>query len=247
MTLRTPILMYHSIDEDASPLSTAPALFARQMESLRRAGWRTARIAEIGAAIRARRALPRRTLAITFDDAYRNFAEHAWPALRANGLGATLFAISEQLGGRSDWPGAPVALPLLSADEVRRLAAEGVEIGGHSATHARLPGLPPERLASETAGCCRALEAVIGGPVGAFAYPYGAYDAAARAAVGVACAAACTTRMGFAGPASDPLELERIDAYYLRDPRLMERLDSPATRAYLSLRAVVRRARNRYG
>jgi peptidoglycan/xylan/chitin deacetylase (PgdA/CDA1 family) len=37
------------------------------------------------------RALPRRALLLTVDDAYADFAEHAWPALRARGLPAVLF------------------------------------------------------------------------------------------------------------------------------------------------------------
>jgi peptidoglycan/xylan/chitin deacetylase (PgdA/CDA1 family) len=36
-------------------------------------------------------ALPRRSLLLTFDDAYVDFAEHAWPALRERGLAAVLF------------------------------------------------------------------------------------------------------------------------------------------------------------
>jgi len=36
-------------------------------------------------------ALPPRSLLLTFDDAYVDFAEHAWPALRAHGLSAVLF------------------------------------------------------------------------------------------------------------------------------------------------------------
>jgi peptidoglycan/xylan/chitin deacetylase (PgdA/CDA1 family) len=36
-------------------------------------------------------ALPRRSLLLTFDDAYVDMAEHCWPALRARGLPAVLF------------------------------------------------------------------------------------------------------------------------------------------------------------
>ena len=37
------------------------------------------------------RRLPPRSLLLTFDDAYRDFADHAWPTLRRRGLAATLF------------------------------------------------------------------------------------------------------------------------------------------------------------
>jgi hypothetical protein len=80
-----------------------------------------------------------------------------------------------------------------------------------------------------------------------FAYPYGIHDERSRQAVAGVCDAACSTRMGYVTGASDLFLLERIDAYYLRDVRLVERLDSAAVRSYLRARATVRRLRSRYG
>lgn len=50
-------------------------------------------------------ALPRRALVLTFDDAYADFGEHAWPALRARSLPATLFVPTAypDRAGRSFW------------------------------------------------------------------------------------------------------------------------------------------------
>lgn len=268
MSARLPILTYHVVGGGRSPLVTPPALFARQVAALARAGWRTLRVEEIAAHLRGGRPLPDKTLAITFDDGDESFAEYAWPLLREHGLGATLFVVAGRLGARAAWDGAwreeegsgPAragddqrpARPgdgrrLLGAEALRRLAAEGVEIGAHSATHPRLPGLPSGRLAEETAGACRTLEEVVGQPVRVFAYPYGAHDAAAREAAGTVCAGACTTRLGFVRRGSDPLLLERIDAHYLRNAAVIARLDGAAARAYLALRAAARRARDRYG
>jgi peptidoglycan/xylan/chitin deacetylase (PgdA/CDA1 family) len=50
-------------------------------------------------------ALPRRSVLITFDDAYADFAVHAWPVLRRHGLAASLFVPTAYVDdpGRSFW------------------------------------------------------------------------------------------------------------------------------------------------
>ncbi|MFN0150459.1 MAG: polysaccharide deacetylase family protein [bacterium] len=248
--IRVPIITYHSIDDRGTILSTAPALFAAHVAALARGGWRTAGIAAIARALRKREALPARTIALTFDDGYANFAKHAWPALKSARLGATLFALGERAIASNTWDSGAGTLggePLLTGAALRELADEGVEIGAHSMTHARLTELAPAVLALEAGGSCRALAETIGRPVRVFAYPYGAQNAAVRDAIAACCDAACSTRMGFASASSDPFLLERIDAYYLRDVRLVESLDSAATRAYLRARAVLRRLRSAHG
>lgn len=247
---RIPIITYHSIDERGTILSTPPALFAAHVAALARGGWRTASIAEIARAIRESRALGARTIALSFDDGYANFARHAWPVLRRAKLGATLFALGDRAVASNTWDAGAGSLggePLLGGAELRELADDGVEIGAHSMSHARLPDLPPAALAREVGESCRALAETIGRSVRVFAYPYGAHSAAVRDAVAACTDAACSTRMGFARSSSDLFLLERIDAYYLRDARLVESLDSATTRAYLGARAILRRLRSAYG
>jgi peptidoglycan/xylan/chitin deacetylase (PgdA/CDA1 family) len=119
---------------------------------------------------------------ITFDDGYVNVLEAALPELQSHGFGATAYIISGRLGGTNDWDEGP-SWPLMSADEVGKLAAAGIEIGSHSATHMRLAGASAEQLAAE-AGASRArLAGLLGAEIRGFAYPYGSMDAAARRAV----------------------------------------------------------------
>jgi glycosyltransferase involved in cell wall biosynthesis/peptidoglycan/xylan/chitin deacetylase (PgdA/CDA1 family) len=71
----------------------------------------------------------------------------------------------------------PRALPaFLDWDGVRALAAAGVEIGGHTLTHPILPRTAPERAAREITAGRAAIEAAIGRPITAFAYPNGDHD-----------------------------------------------------------------------
>jgi hypothetical protein len=90
------VLMYHRVDEpDAHPalypglISATPAAFDQQMRYLA-GNYRVLSMPEVLDACRTRTALPPRAVVITFDDAYCDFAEHAWPTLQRYSLPATL-------------------------------------------------------------------------------------------------------------------------------------------------------------
>ena len=56
-------------------------------------------------------------LALTFDDAFENFAAVAWPLLREHGLPATVFVVSAYAGRTNAWGGRPEpGLPELPID-----------------------------------------------------------------------------------------------------------------------------------
>jgi peptidoglycan/xylan/chitin deacetylase (PgdA/CDA1 family) len=91
------VLTYHRVDEpDRHPerapglLSATPEGFDAQLDVV--AGSCTAvSLDDVLAAREGRAGLPPRAVLLTFDDAYDDFAEVAWPLLRHHGLPATLF------------------------------------------------------------------------------------------------------------------------------------------------------------
>jgi peptidoglycan/xylan/chitin deacetylase (PgdA/CDA1 family) len=92
-----PVLTYHRVDhENAHPelypgmISATPAAFNEQMSFLA-ANYRVVSMPEVLDAARTGAALPPRSVLVTFDDAYRDFAEHAWPILKCYRIPATLF------------------------------------------------------------------------------------------------------------------------------------------------------------
>ena len=187
------VLMYHAVGEvieDPHLLTVTPHRFREQMACLRRLGLRGVGVAELVDALRGGE--HRGLFGITFDDGYAGVLRHALPALQRYGFGATVFVVSDRLGGTNDWDQGPV-WPLMDAAGVRELAGAGLEIGSHGATHVRLAGLPAGRLREEVASSRDRLEELLGAPPRGFAYPYGSMDAEARAAVadagyGYACA-----------------------------------------------------------
>ena len=177
------ILMYHGVAdeaEDPNRLCVAPSRFAEQMTWLKRRGLRGVGIATLVDAMRAGRA--RGLVGITFDDGYVNVLEAAMPELRRHGFTASMYIISDRLGGSNEWDEGP-SWPLMSASQVGELAAAGMEIGSHGATHVHLAGLGAAQLDAEVGGSRASLGELTGAPIRGFAYPYGSMDAVARSAV----------------------------------------------------------------
>lgn len=153
--------------------------------------------------------------AITFDDGYVDFAEHAAPVLARRGLHATLFVPAGHLGGSNVWDaGRRAARSILDSVSLRALAPTVVEIGAHGLTHRRLAGLDAPALHAETFEARRRLEDASGRRVRLFAYPYGQlcdFDSAAEAAVAAAgFEAACSTHFGRGSGVRERFRLRRV-------------------------------------
>ena len=177
------VLMYHCIaesPEDPYGMCVTPARFAEQMAWLSDKGLQGVSISELVRAMRVGR--ERGLVGITFDDGYVGLLENALPALQRHDFTATMYIISGLLGGTNEWDEGPVR-PLMSADEVLKLDAAGMEIGSHSASHIRLAGVGAERLKTEVSDSKAQLSELLGHPVRGFAYPWGTMDTAARQAV----------------------------------------------------------------
>jgi peptidoglycan/xylan/chitin deacetylase (PgdA/CDA1 family) len=92
-----PVLTYHRVDVvGRAPLlypgliSAEPDAFEEQMRFLV-ARWRPLSLAELLAVRRGVTRLPPRSILVTFDDAYRDFSEVAWPIVARHGIPVTLF------------------------------------------------------------------------------------------------------------------------------------------------------------
>ena len=238
-----PVITYHGVADIASPVFTAPQVFEGHLAALAKAGCQTVTLAEALAALRGEGALPEKAVVLCFDDGYASVAEVAWPLLRAYGFSATVFWVS----GWPDnhWPSQPPGiprLPLLTAAQVARLAAEGCEFGAHTRTHPVLPRLNDAELEAELAESQAAVQRASGQPARLFAYPYGAFDSRVMAAARRCFDGAVSTRLGFATRHSDPYALERIDAYYLT-PLLIAHLHDPLLARYFAVRQLLRTVR----
>jgi peptidoglycan/xylan/chitin deacetylase (PgdA/CDA1 family) len=186
--------------------------FAAQMAWLSTMGYSVLSMDQVFACVTGKAVIPPRAVALTFDDGYDSFAEHAWPILRQHGFPAMVYLIAGLLGQPSRWfaaDGRPTP-PLLAAERVRELRREGCDFGGHTVHHLKLAQLEPAAIRTEVRDCKTRLEEVLGERVEHFCYPFGSHDGRVVEAVanaGYRCATTCVRAPAQAG--MSPLRLPR--------------------------------------
>lgn len=245
------VLCYHAVSRSwPAALSVTPDRLQRQLASLLARGYEGATFHDALVHPTAER-----TLAVTFDDAYRSVIEFAHPILHELGIPGTVFVPTAHPGrtepmswpGIDGWIGGPYEPELMpmSWEELGLLAAQGWEIGSHTRTHPHLPELEPEALRAELEGSRADCETHLGAPCRSLAYPFGDYDDAVVEAAG---RAGYTTAGALAGRVRSPSALcwPRVGVYHV-DGRIRFELKSSArvralqaTRAW-KLRLMLRR------
>jgi peptidoglycan/xylan/chitin deacetylase (PgdA/CDA1 family) len=232
------VLCYHSLSETwPAALSIEPDVFEQHLDLLVKRGY-------VGATFERAITDPPapRTVAVTFDDAFRSVKEIAAPIMRRLGLPGSIYVPTNFPGrpgpmawdGTDDWVGGPHEheLACLGWDELGELADEGWEVGAHTCSHPRLTRLTDAELAHELEGSRAACSESLGRPCRTMAYPYGDVDGRVRDAVdraGYAVAAGLPDRrLG----ALDSLDWPRLGVYRGDDRRRFRiKISRPVRRA----------------
>lgn len=181
---RLPVLLYHHVGPDhpgaLRGLTVLPEDFEKHIRRLAQRGYQGICPADWLRWRREGKGLPEKPVLITFDDGYEDLVQYAFPVLRRYGFGAAVYIVTKQLGGTNAWDEARGwgTLRLMTADQIRAWAGQGIEFGAHSRTHADLTSLNAEELADEAAGSAADMEALLGSRAASFAYPYGFHNAA---------------------------------------------------------------------
>ena len=162
---RSRILCYHSTGTSSWGVNDIePGRFRRQLQLALDQGY-----SFVPAGTLANGDGRERDLAITFDDGLSSVAQNAAPILRELNIPWTMFVVSEWADGKHDF-GRDV---MLGWREIERIAAEGTEIGSHSATHADFRHLDPESTAFELETSMETIERRTGIRAKSFAIPFG--------------------------------------------------------------------------
>jgi peptidoglycan/xylan/chitin deacetylase (PgdA/CDA1 family) len=181
------ILTYHAVEDrppgsDPYRLCVSPALFARQLEFLRR----KRDVASLEAVVQRSVRSLRPSVAITFDDGYASVLDVALPLLRKYDIAAVVFVPTASIGGCNDWdPMHEPPLRLMAEEQVARLAREGVEIGCHSHHHLDLSRLSEASVIRELRRSSDILRDITGRPPRYVAYPFGAVNETVERAASV--------------------------------------------------------------
>lgn len=167
-----PVLMYHDVVDDPEriaashrPYVVSAATFRDHLHILAALGVTGTRL-DFQIDPPPGPARPGTPCVLTFDDGHESNCTRALPALLEAGFGATFF-VTVGWVGRS---------PYMSWDQIRSLAAAGMEIGSHSMTHRPPTGLSRAELLSEMADSRKALEDRLGQPILTASSPTGFYN-----------------------------------------------------------------------
>ena len=214
------VLCYHAVSERwPASLSVTPDAFERQLRLLSRSGF----VGETFERAVTRRA-DRRTVAVTFDDAFLSVLELARPLLDEVGFPATVFVPTDfpatpgepmAWDGIDNWVGGPHEHELrpMSWEQLGTLADAGWEIGSHTCSHPRLTSLGDDDLARELVDSRSLVSERLGRPCGTLAYPFGDHDERVVRAARAANYAAAATLPGRL-PQARPLAWPRIGIYH---------------------------------
>lgn len=154
---------------------------------------------------------------LTFDDGFIDNYEIAVPILRENRITAAFFLISEcvkqgtppAFAGKYG-SGHDPALRTIDQDRARELAASGMIIGSHSASHRDFSKLDDADANADAAASKRDLMSITGRSVEIFAFPWGYHRPAQLASLLASYRRVFTTEHGFNSPEDGVLHRNEV-------------------------------------
>jgi peptidoglycan/xylan/chitin deacetylase (PgdA/CDA1 family) len=169
--------MYHHIlpppHTSTGYLYVSRQMFRKQMRVLYARGYHAVTLSQLFDFWRYNRPIPRKPIAITFDDGWRSVYTAAAPVLRKYRWPANINVIVSALDTNYG----------LSSRMIRTLIGRGWEIDCHTISHPELTRLSWSSLTAEIGGARRILRRRFHVPVELFCYPGGSYNATVIQAV----------------------------------------------------------------
>ncbi len=169
------ILLFHRVTDDIPEDGlTVNTRWFRGLCEMLKASFHVVSLGEIMESVHSGRPFHRRTVAITFDDCYRDnlFAARV---LAEFGHPATFFVPTQFVGTDHvfPWDRGLRRMANLTWDEVHEMVNLGHEIGSHTVSHADFGAINPQEALDELTQSRITLEQELGKPVRWFAYPFG--------------------------------------------------------------------------
>src|SRR5437870_1551006 len=158
------VLLFHRVT-DAIPedgLTVSTAFFRKTCRMLRRS-FHPVPLSRIFELLRSKTPPPPRTVAITFDDCYRDNLAAA-RVLAEFDLPACFFVPTAFIGTQSvfEWDKGLVPMPNLSWDDLREMSRMGFEIGSHTVNHVNMAAVSLDEARRELVESRKTLEDRLG-------------------------------------------------------------------------------------
>ena len=174
------VFIYHRFGDDRYPSTdTTTEQFQAQLDWLASNGYEVWPLPKIVQYLKDGKDIPDHVVAISVDDAFESFYQHAYPLLKSHDWPFTLFVSTDSVDARQ--------ADFMTWDELREVTAHGGTLANHTADHGHLPfRLKDEsdlhwadRVRADIAKGQSRLEAEIGKGTNTdprlLAYPYGEY------------------------------------------------------------------------
>lgn len=198
-----PILMYHSISSGNSVnnLLVPPEQFEEQIQWLKENGFTPLFMDEVIESFKTGK-VPKRPVAITFDDGYVDNYTDAYRILKKYNMKGTFFVIGDCIGQANIY---------LTMDMLKEMKKNGMAIESHTLNHLVLKGLSKEEKIKSIKGGQEFLKKHLGIESKYLCYPVGRYDEETiEVAKELGIEAAVTTTKGFANVDNGLYSLKRV-------------------------------------
>jgi len=171
------ILQYHHVsDSTAKSTSISPSQFKKHLNYLKENGFSVVSLSTVVDAIKSKKALPDKTVVITFDDAYLDILIEAKPLLDSFEYPFTIFINPSLVKEKST--------SYLTWEELKKMSDDGVMIANHGYEHHSLvrisQGMSEKQWLNEYGESLEKSEDLIKEHTGQswryFAYPYGEFS-----------------------------------------------------------------------
>jgi len=171
---RAVVLAYHSVSACEWTHAVSPEVFRAQLAWLDRYA-RVVGLDHVEHFVSGTEQIRRPSVAITFDDGYRDWVTTVLPALAEKKMHATFF-VTTCFSSVTSVP--HDGLEILRPDHVRTLTSSGHEIGSHGRTHRDLSACSSDEFVEEIRSSRAMLKELSGQPVTRMSYPKGRFTPA---------------------------------------------------------------------
>ena len=170
-----PILCYHDVtpnNPDNNELLLNPDKFREQLKYLKDNGYCPITLDELYGYLKDNKAIPEKSVVITFDDGYKGNYKYAYPILKEFNFPATVFVVSNFVDNDL----------YMSKAELKEISKNGFKVESHTAKHDDLSKLNEAKQIETLKNSKNTLENIIDDPVYYVAYPFGRHNKATRIA-----------------------------------------------------------------
>jgi peptidoglycan/xylan/chitin deacetylase (PgdA/CDA1 family) len=215
---RGAIYLYHRVNDYSRDVLTVDRkTFAAQLLAIRKR-YPLSSTAHLVDCIRNAKPFQPTTVAIHFDDCYRDVVTDGAPILNALGVPACAFMNSGFVDTDRALPHDvrkyPFTYEMLRSSDIREWVGLGLEVGAHTVNHVDLGKCAVETANAEIVECGEALSKITGNPIDLFSFPFGRVDnirpATREAIVAAGYVALFSAHGGFVGPDTDPFDISRM-------------------------------------